>query len=359
MTPVYPECITEDILVTGHLINDLINTPVTVPDYRIQTAIDQLAAEMEVTFKKPVAHTTASNWYKRWLATDRKAFNSNTVHNMRSVSLPPAIYAFVKQWILELIDTGSQVNSATLQPYITAGLKCKGYGFLLADAPGGAGTFKVSRSWIRKVCRQMNLSHRAATSAAQKLPDQWEQVLQLFVYQVAYLTWKHKIPPQLVINGDQTGCNMFPASRNIYTQIGTRHVRVLGLEDKQQIMVMVACSASGDMLPLKVVFQPYVTRVKKELGLPENHPWLLMLDCWHVHLTEDFQDFIKAQIPGVFIKYVPANCTSKAQPCDVGIQKPFKDGTRETAMLTVQETVRQEFNKGRSSTRASHRRMLS
>ncbi|EFJ45323.1 hypothetical protein VOLCADRAFT_94427 [Volvox carteri f. nagariensis] len=201
----------------------------------IQTAIDQLAAEMEVTFKKPVAHTTASNWYKRWLATDHKAFNGNTVCNTWSVSLPLAIYAFVKQWILELIDTGSQVNSATLRPYITAELKCKGYGFLLADAPGGAGMFKVSRSWIRKVCRQMNLSHRTATSAAQKLPDQWEQV--------AYLTWKHKIPPQLVINGDQTGCNMFPASRNTYARIGTRHVWALGLEDKWQITVMVACSA--------------------------------------------------------------------------------------------------------------------
>jgi hypothetical protein len=73
--------------------------------------------------------------------------------------------------------------------------------------------------------------------------------------QVAWLVDEHKIPPSLVINGDQTGANIFPVSRRTWAKLGARQVRQLGLDDKRQLTAMVACSAAGDTLPLMVIFQ--------------------------------------------------------------------------------------------------------
>ncbi|EFJ41835.1 hypothetical protein VOLCADRAFT_98096 [Volvox carteri f. nagariensis] len=51
---------------------------------------------------------------------------------------------------------------------------------------------------------------------------------------------------------------------------------------------------------------------------------------------------VKATIPGALLKYVPANCTSVAQPCDVGLNKPFKDGWERCGLLEAFTAERQK-----------------
>lgn len=64
-------------------------------------------------------------------------------------------------------------------------LREAGFQYLLA---GEGGTFTCSRPWIRKTAKQLRLSNRAATSAAQKLPADLEAVSKLFLLQVGYRT---------------------------------------------------------------------------------------------------------------------------------------------------------------------------
>ena len=47
---------------------------------------------------------------------------------------------------------------------------------------------------------------RAATSAAQKLPDNWEELVNLMVKRVALMVQREGIPKELIYNLDQTGC---------------------------------------------------------------------------------------------------------------------------------------------------------
>jgi hypothetical protein len=37
------------------------------------------------------------------------------------------------------------------------------------------------------------------------------------------------------------------------------------------------------------VLAPYVKATKEKEGVAPDHPWLLMVDCWAVHLTEEFR----------------------------------------------------------------------
>jgi len=142
-------------------------------------------------------------------------------------------------------------------------------------------------------------------------------------------------------------------------------VRALGIDDKRQITMTVAGAATGVLLPGQVIFQgktkqslpaeqflktyadlgwdftqtvnhwasletskawstkiymPYCARIKAQLWLPSGQASLLLLDCWTVHLTSEFRDFVKEEAPWCQLKYVLANTTSVAQPMDVAVQ---------------------------------------
>jgi hypothetical protein len=51
---------------------------------------------------------------------------------------------------------------------------------------------------------------------------------------------------------------------------------------------------------------------------------LLIFDCWNIHISSEFRDWLKSTYPKYHFIYIPANCTSALQPADVIINKPFK-----------------------------------
>ena len=57
------------------------------------------------------------------------------------------------------------------------------------------------------------MSLTTTTGAARKLPKDWEGQRLKMVQRVAYLVKAHSLPPQLVINTDQTGIHLVPTGR--------------------------------------------------------------------------------------------------------------------------------------------------
>ena len=55
----------------------------------------------------------------------------------------------------------------------------EGYGDILED---NGGTFECSISWVQKFLQAMGLSWRAPTTAAQRMPSDWEQQLNFLAY---------------------------------------------------------------------------------------------------------------------------------------------------------------------------------
>ena len=100
------------------------------------------------------------------------------------------------------IDVPLQITIEGLKPTIRNVIVEKGLGSVLLENGGG---FRVSTGWVFNLLKQMGLSARTATTAAQKLPDDWQQKVYLFTLQLAYYVWTKKIPPALVVNLDQAG----------------------------------------------------------------------------------------------------------------------------------------------------------
>ena len=65
---------------------------------------------------------------------------------------------------------------------------------------------------------------------------------------------KH-IPPELVINFDQTGVKIVPVSNWTLAAQGTKQIDVIGIDDKREITMLLGMTLSGEMLPPQVIYQ--------------------------------------------------------------------------------------------------------
>jgi hypothetical protein len=192
----------------------------------------------------------------------------------------------------------------------------------------------------------------------------------------AYLVKAHSIPPELMVNSDQTGIHLIPTGgARTWAEKGSKHVLVHGQDDKRQITVSVSSSAAGDLLPFQAIFtgttyrclppqnegrelceeagwhltyssnhwsnldtckdfvkkilEPYRVKQVQQMGLDDDSKLLWLLNCWSVHISHEFTNWLKEVHPIILLIFVPANCTSVYQPADVILQRPFKHGFRQ------------------------------
>lgn len=117
------------------------------------------------------------------------------------------------------------------------------------------GPFTMSKNWLNMLCRSLNLTMRTRTTAAQKLPDDWEEKVLRMNQRVAVLAHKYSIPKDLVINLDQTGIHFIPTTDRGRAQRVAREIAMIGGEDKRQITGILAVSAANNLLPPQLNFQ--------------------------------------------------------------------------------------------------------
>ena len=81
------------------------------------------------------------------------------------------------------------------------------------------------------------------------------QVRKQFLKEVAEIMVMEEISPELVLNWDQTGLNIVPASVWTMDKQGKRRVEIIGLKDKWQITAVFCGTIQGDFLPIQLIFQ--------------------------------------------------------------------------------------------------------
>jgi hypothetical protein len=89
-----------------------------------------------------------------------------------SMELIDSISAAIKAQVA----SGVEVSSPLLRPIIRGVIVAKGHGHLLREQ---GGRFAISMSWVNKLCRSLGLRMRRGTQAAQKLPEGWEEDVEL------------------------------------------------------------------------------------------------------------------------------------------------------------------------------------
>ena len=158
----------------------------------------------------------------------------------------------------------------------------------------------LGRPWAESVLRRLDFVRRKATKAAKKVPDNFAEIRQRFAARVANAVKEHSIPPELVINMDETGLPIVPVSDWSLDEKGTKQVPLTGLDDKRQITAVLACTATGRLLSPQLLYQGTTTRCHPKATFPET--W----DVWHSESHRSTHETVKRMVGTILLPYVEA-----------------------------------------------------
>lgn len=281
-----------------------------------------------------------------------------------ALSAYPEVEHAMKETLARMREAGTPMNTHVIKWVVRA--------IFMEQAPSLLDSLQLTQGWISKwVTTNLKWSYRKATTAASKTPLDWEDKRIDMAKRIAATMAMYNIHSSLVINLDQTGVHLIPASDWTYEEKNTKGVATVGQEDKRQITVVLASSLYGDLLPLQMIFQgktdrslpestaqiqasrahlthsdnhwsnvdtmkqyiskiivPYTERCINRFELASDAKVLLLLDVWKVHTCEEFRKYLRTHHPRIHLVYVPANCTKYLQPADVALQRPFKHGIK-------------------------------
>ena len=97
----------------------------------------------------------------------------------------------------------------------------------------------------------MNFVRRKATTSNSKhKPADYARLKEAFLNDVVSVVTMEEIPGELMLNWDQTGIHLVPASAWTMERSGSKRVEITGVGDKRQITALFCCSLTGDFLPV-------------------------------------------------------------------------------------------------------------
>jgi len=170
-----------------------------------------------------------------------------------------------------------------------------------------------------------------------------------------------EIPPELIMNWDQTGIKIVPCSTWTMERQGSKRIEMIGVSDKHQITAVFYGTLLGDFLPVQLVYKgktprchphfefppgwhithspkhwsteqtmvqyveciilPYVEQVRASLG--EDKAALVIMDNFKGQITEDVYNLLDTN--NIHVCLLPPNTTDRLQPMDIAVNKPAKD----------------------------------
>jgi hypothetical protein len=124
-----------------------------------------------------------------------------------------------------------------------------------------------------------------ATTATNKMPTNWHEQNQNMAYNITYLVKLYFIPLCLMVNNDQIKIHLVPiVGETTWESKGTKHIQVLGVEDKRQITMVVSSLANGYLFPRKVIF----TSIMHKCLPPSNEGKIKCINSsWHLTFSKN------------------------------------------------------------------------
>ena len=114
---------------------------------------------------------------------------------------------------------------------------------------------------------------RKVCSKSKVTPENFESLKEQFLLDIKQLVHLEDIPPELIINWDQTAIHYVPISSWSMEVERSKCVEVVGTDNKWQITACFAGSMAGDFLPLQLVYEGKTTHCLPHVEFPRD---------WHI-----------------------------------------------------------------------------
>lgn len=133
------------------------------------------------------------------------------------------------------------------------------------------GSLRLNRHWAYSLLRRMKFVMRKATTSKSKYSDvNLSALKKSFLEDVVTTVQMEEIPPELIMNWDQTGIKLVPASSYTMEQRGSKRVEMGGAGDKRQITAIFCGTILGDFLPLQLIYKGKTPRCHPRYNFPAD-----------------------------------------------------------------------------------------
>ena len=124
----------------------------------------------------------------------------------------------------------------------------------------------------------MGFIKHKGTKAVKNLPEDFDTIHQNYTDKISTVVQEHKLPDLLIINWDQTGCQLIPGGDWTMEQQGTQQITIFGLDNKRQITLLLAVTKAWALLPPQLIYARKINRcLPKGVDFPET---------WDITYTE-------------------------------------------------------------------------
>ena len=271
----------------------------------------------------------------------------------------------VQVYLKDLRKRGLPINSAVVIAAAEGILMNKNATLVSKNGEGGI-KVKLMDDWAKSLLKRMGYVKRKACSKAKVDVERYEQLKDEFLLEIKVIVNMDEIPPELIINFDQTALNYVPVSHWTMDQEGAKRVEVVAKDDKRQITAVFAGSCSGHFLPPQLIYEgktsrclpnyefpsswhitktekhwsnehsmrdyfekiifPYIDEKRSELKLSNEQPALLIFDNFKAQCTPPLLRLLDRHNANVVL--IPPNCTDRLQPLDLSVNKAAEDFLR-------------------------------
>ena len=224
------------------------------------------------------------------------------------------------------------------------------------------GHISLGVPWAYSLFRRMNFVQRKVTTAKSKhSAAEFNRLKEKFLADVEATVKMEEIPPELILNLDQTGIRIVPSRTWTMEQQGSKRVEIIGANDKRMITAVFCGSLAGNFLPLQIIYGgkterchprfqfpddwdithspkhwsnestmieyfqniviPYVENSRK--SSEEKKAALAIMDNFKGQVTASVSSLLEAN--NIHVCLLPANTTDRLQPMDISVNKPGKD----------------------------------
>jgi len=185
----------------------------------------------------------------------------------RPVLLGRELDTLVQKYLRKVRDGGDAI-SARIVMAAARGIILKCDRSKLAEF---GGHIEINRQWAHSLLKRMNFVQRKSTTAKSKdTSASFAERKQSFLNDVVATVTMENIPPELILNWDQTGIKIVPCSTWTMDKRGVKRVEMIGTSDKRQITAVFCGTMTGDFLPVQVIYKGKTPRCHPRFGFPSG-----------------------------------------------------------------------------------------
>lgn len=116
------------------------------------------------------------------------------------------------------------------------------------------GCLSLDKLWVKSLMLRMGYVKRRGSTSTKLSVNEYEKIKENFLRKVSSAVEEHNIPPELVVNVDETDLHLIPVSNWTMEKEGSQKVKIEGMDDKREVTAVVGASSTGMLLPIQILY---------------------------------------------------------------------------------------------------------